>query len=290
MNEKKNHVIQVAKQLFAEKGISDYSVQDIIEKSGISKGTFYNYFSAKNTFYIDYLHAAKQDAQERRNELIAGESVENRDIFAKQILTRVEINREYTLLPIFEIAFYSNDQTLKQVTKQYYTDELRWIAARLIDLYGPDARSYAEDCAVLLHGMLQNIVQTYKIIGNKSIDFLTIIYYVLQQIDLMMKRMIIVQDIALFRNQFANDGRKETGSTESIIKDLKEIHAVIPQNQAHIVETIDFLIDELEKDTQRIHIMKPIARSLKSILDRTEWASMYQPTYDALSKYLHENS
>src|SRR5699024_8600266 len=119
MNEKKNHVIQVAKELFAEKGVSDYSVQDIIDKSGISKGTFYNYFSAKNTFYIAYLHAAKKDEEKRRAALIAGESASDKDVFAKQILTRVQINREYTLLPIFEIAFYSNDQALKKVTKQH---------------------------------------------------------------------------------------------------------------------------------------------------------------------------
>ena len=52
MNDRKQHVIKMAHQLFIERGFQNTSIQDILEYSGISKGTFYNYFSSKNELLI----------------------------------------------------------------------------------------------------------------------------------------------------------------------------------------------------------------------------------------------
>ena len=52
MNDRKQHVIKMAHQLFIEKGFQATSIQDILDYSGISKGTFYNYFSSKSELLI----------------------------------------------------------------------------------------------------------------------------------------------------------------------------------------------------------------------------------------------
>ena len=52
MNDRKQHVVNMAHQLFINKGVQSTSVQDILEYSGISKGTFYNYFSSKHELLI----------------------------------------------------------------------------------------------------------------------------------------------------------------------------------------------------------------------------------------------
>ena len=46
-DERKNHIIQAANGLFLQKGYEAASVDDILERAGISKGTFYHYFSHK---------------------------------------------------------------------------------------------------------------------------------------------------------------------------------------------------------------------------------------------------
>lgn len=45
---KRDHVIQTAMQLFAEKGYENVSVDEIIAATGTSKGTFYHYFKSKD--------------------------------------------------------------------------------------------------------------------------------------------------------------------------------------------------------------------------------------------------
>ena len=53
MKDRKLHVIKMSHQLFIEKGFLATSIQDILNYSGISKGTFYNYFSSKNELLME---------------------------------------------------------------------------------------------------------------------------------------------------------------------------------------------------------------------------------------------
>lgn len=45
--ERKNEILDVAEQLFAEKGFDNASTNDIINKIGIARGTLYHHFSSK---------------------------------------------------------------------------------------------------------------------------------------------------------------------------------------------------------------------------------------------------
>ncbi|MEQ6375652.1 TetR/AcrR family transcriptional regulator [Bacillaceae bacterium S4-13-56] len=58
----KERMLQTCIQLFEEKGFSETSIQDIVEAEGVTKGTFYYYFSSKeevlmtiHRLYIDTL-------------------------------------------------------------------------------------------------------------------------------------------------------------------------------------------------------------------------------------------
>ncbi|WP_442956966.1 TetR/AcrR family transcriptional regulator [Planococcus sp. MB-3u-03] len=44
----KQQIINAAHRLFIQKGYNASSIQDILDEAGISKGTFYNYFTSKS--------------------------------------------------------------------------------------------------------------------------------------------------------------------------------------------------------------------------------------------------
>ena len=46
-NEKENRLLDTAFKLFTEKGIKDTSIQNIVDKANVAKGTFYLYFKDK---------------------------------------------------------------------------------------------------------------------------------------------------------------------------------------------------------------------------------------------------
>ncbi|MDY0395878.1 TetR/AcrR family transcriptional regulator [Virgibacillus halophilus] len=66
MNEKKKRVIDVALELFIEKGFAQTSIQDIIQAAEISKGTFYNYFPSKNECLIAILAYVDREGDQKK--------------------------------------------------------------------------------------------------------------------------------------------------------------------------------------------------------------------------------
>lgn len=55
---RKEEIIRTAGEIFAQKGIRDTSVNDIVGRMNIAKGTFYHYFSSKEelaTLFVDRL-------------------------------------------------------------------------------------------------------------------------------------------------------------------------------------------------------------------------------------------
>src|SRR6185312_3572892 len=106
MNDRKRQVLLTAQRLFVEKGFSATSIQDILDESRISKGTFYNYFTSKNECLMAMLENARDEATVRRQELLIGRDISDKGILAEQILVRMRVNREQNLIPIFEAVFH----------------------------------------------------------------------------------------------------------------------------------------------------------------------------------------
>lgn len=49
---KKLKIIQVATKIFASDGYENASVDAIVEKAGVAKGTFYYYFKTKDDLFL----------------------------------------------------------------------------------------------------------------------------------------------------------------------------------------------------------------------------------------------
>ena len=64
-------VLGAARQLFAEQGYSGTGISELIEKSGTSKKTFYNYFSSKRDLGEAYLRLEFEALQRRLDRLFS---------------------------------------------------------------------------------------------------------------------------------------------------------------------------------------------------------------------------
>ena len=73
MNKRKRQIITAARELFIEKGYVETSINDIISAAQISKGTFYNHIASKSECLIAILDEGREEASNRRHELIYGE-------------------------------------------------------------------------------------------------------------------------------------------------------------------------------------------------------------------------
>ena len=75
LQEKRNAILAAAAQAFQEKGLHATSMADIAERSGVAKGTLYNFFASKEELYFtlieEKLHAFFLYVQDEVNQVAA---------------------------------------------------------------------------------------------------------------------------------------------------------------------------------------------------------------------------
>lgn len=261
MIDRKQHVFLTAQRLFLEKGFSATSVQDILEESGISKGTFYNYFSSKNECLIAILEHAYDEALIRRQELIIGKDVSNKNILAKQIAVRTQVNREHNLMPLFGAIFHSKDAELKAFIKKQLLTELAWLSERLVDVYGQEAKPYSLDCAVMLIGMIQHY--HVSIPGsNEDLEPEIIVQFILRRMDSIISGMISTDDKLLDIGIFLQQFNQKRYSKEQLLEKLYHFLASL-DNKLGSKQYLEFLIDELQSEQPRVPLVETVIRSFR---------------------------
>jgi AcrR family transcriptional regulator len=167
MYNRKQNVIKMAHQLFVEKGFHATSIQDILDYSGISKGTFYNYFSSKNELLVGIYKTIFKTLEKERNDLLLGQDPANIEIFIKQLELQMISNRKNKLITLYEEVLASNDDDLKEFVRRTRLNSIRWYFRRFIDIFGEDKEPYLLDCAIMFQGLLQYNVQ-YNRMANES--------------------------------------------------------------------------------------------------------------------------
>ncbi|MBE1555794.1 TetR/AcrR family transcriptional regulator [Sporosarcina limicola] len=272
MNERKRQVLLTAQRLFIEKGFSTTSIQDILDESQISKGTFYNYFTSKNECLIAILERAHEEATIRRRELLIEQDFTDKNILAEQISIRMLVNREHNLLPIYEAVFYSGDADLRKFIRKHHLAELSWLTDRLIDVYGKKATPYAPDCAVILVGMIQHFIHFCMASSKKEFDTRSLVLFAMRRIDSIIFDMMEQNDTLLrglaFNSNHKGDDKKEL--KELSITQLTDFLCHLEDNsKSNGVQYAKFLLDEIHSEHPRVFILETVARSFRETFSGT---------------------
>jgi len=56
MKDSKEHILETAFILFMQKGFKAVTIEDIVEKTGMSKGAFYHYFTSKKDLFSEVVN------------------------------------------------------------------------------------------------------------------------------------------------------------------------------------------------------------------------------------------
>lgn len=267
MNNRKRLVLEHAKQLFLEQGVTHTSIQDIVKKANISKGTFYNYFASKNDCLKAILELGEEEISLRRNELLHEQNASDKTIFTKQIAVRLKVNSDQNLLPIIEAIFHSGEDDLSTFAKKFHLQELHWMATRLIDIYGKQAQPFAADCAILLVGMMQHALHFRKSSMTKKVGVTELISYIMRRIDNIMPTLMAKEDTLfgeeLFQLLHVEDA-SETVVKEQLLEHLEVFqHQLIREENEVSLEFITFFIEELQSETPRQHLIQTMSSAFR---------------------------
>lgn len=244
MQNRKQHVIQKAHQLFIEKGFQATSIQDILDYSGISKGTFYNYFASKNELLITLIKEIYIKLEKDRNELMIGQDPTDLDIFIKQVELHLNTNRKNKLITLFEEVLVLDDEDLKGFLKKGQLRTLRWIYERFLEIFGEDKKEYLLDSGIMFLGILNHNIKYFRMGHDPNDGVLEVVRYSVNRI------VKIVYEVY------------ESGEQ---LNDPKLLEKWAPMNrplgktfQQRVTETTDYLktmLSKREKETQYVELI-----------------------------------
>lgn len=270
MNDRKQHVIKMAHQLFIDKGFQNTSIQDILNYSGISKGTFYNYFSSKNELLIALFKTIFKDLEHARNELLIGQDPANIEIFIKQVELQLQTNRANKLISLFEEVMVSNDEDLKQFIRRGQLRTLRWIYNRFVDLFGEEKKTYLLDCAIMFMGILQHNLKFNKLAHGPNTNIRLVAQYSVERIVMMVEEVSrtgtqLIQP-ELLESWLPDCRHSDKGFQQDFFHTILSLKKSLNTSQDHskYIELLDFIQEEvLHSKSPRRFLVNTVLLSLK---------------------------
>ena len=297
MNDRKQHVISKAHQLFIDKGFQATSIQDILDYSGISKGTFYNYFSSKNELLIAIFKNVFQKVEQGRNELLIGQNVSNIEIFMKQIEFQLKTHYAHKLIPLFEEVYFTQDAELKEFIKRGNFLFLQWLYERLIDLFDESKEPYLLDCAIMFMGILQHTLKYNYFAYESDMSINQIVRYCVKRIVKTIEEVSEAND-QLIQPEFLNSWLPDCKNTDkSLKKKLYQIVLSLKKSLSHekdqdftkYIDLLDFIQDELlNSKNPRKYLIESVLLSLKA--EQSTFEKKELQRLDQVVQHMFENN
>lgn len=186
--QKRNLILENAKNVFVERGFKNVTMKDIIEASEISRGGLYLYFSSTREIFLEVLQreAAQNDNVFSENFTEETTAADILYLFLQEQKKELFRKKDNLTVAIYEFYFgEAAEGKGKELKKQF--DKATKIVAKLIEAGVEEEVFYCEDCM----GAALNIMYTFegmkvasKTMGIKEATVDREIDYILSQLEI----------------------------------------------------------------------------------------------------------
>lgn len=296
MNQKQLDILEHTHPLFMEKGYVDTSVQDILERSGISKGTFYKYFSSKSELLISLLSSLQESLILQREKVVIEYRGDNQKGFQEQMIFMMNFAEQNKIPEMIESTL-----VLNEVKTFHYIEELKaatfnWIYERFQQIFPSKTSPYLFDRAVLLEGMLNNMFKMNKAL-NYPLPIEQIVRYCMKRTEEIIievaeqKEQLFSPSVysAVFNKKTESHFSTDLTRVTAKLKRVIENKLTNEEERKRSLEFVTFISDELlQNDTEpRTFIIQSSLLSLEKIntLAQTKELEEYKEVVTTLTRH-----
>ncbi|WP_088809653.1 MULTISPECIES: TetR/AcrR family transcriptional regulator [Listeria] len=205
MKDKKRRIITEAKNIFRKKGYLLTSVADIVEASGISKGTFYNYFTSKEELAIVIFKQEYSVLYQKLDRAMGDQAGGMKENFASCVELLITFHTKNAEILNISFSQAMIDDDFNQFLASVRLRSLEWIKNQILLVYGEDTRPYVNDLTMLLTGMTFMFVFATSKTEEGKRRIQDVVKYVLNRMDAVVGDLketgdilITEQDVACF--------------------------------------------------------------------------------------------
>jgi AcrR family transcriptional regulator len=277
MKEKEILIIETAMRLFAKKGFSSTSIQEIVDNCGMSKGAFYLYFKSKESLLSAVIKYYFDKLKENVNKF-EDESLPPREKFEKQLQSIFETlsdNKDLIITQAREEALPRNEE-IKEIIISIHSYTTHFLQKSLFSIYGKEIKPYIWDLTVLLESIINTYVK-FLFIDHFYNNLHKLPSYILKRMDSLVRGIMDDQPMLSER-----DMKNLIDVALHVLDGKKDIHFILKQLKDEIKSiqnpNLEVTLEVIEEEIRKENIRKPV---LEGML--TNFA-----TYPQLQKYIKE--
>ncbi|MGM0876765.1 MAG: TetR/AcrR family transcriptional regulator [Bacillota bacterium] len=265
MKDKEKKIIEAGISLFAKKGYSSTSIQEIVDACGISKGAFYLYFKSKEALMLAAFKYQFQAIQSKLYSLSI-KDLSPRETFLAQLeaqLEEIQKNKDFIIMQTREQTIPINSEIEDFIRK--ITQEIgSFYQTSLLNIYGPAIEKYIHDLNTILQGIVHSYLKLI-IFDKASIDLHKLATYILRRIDDLVTGFTHSNEEPFLTNEFVEKLSElyPEPSKEDIVRQIKISKDKVESED--IIITLEVLEAEIEMDTPRTPVIQGMLGNLKDV-------------------------
>ncbi|AYA77646.1 TetR/AcrR family transcriptional regulator [Bacillus sp. Y1] len=257
MNEKDRQIIEVSMRLFASKGFSTTSIQEIATESGISKGAFYLHFKSKDDLLLAILKYHFEMIEKAFSEQTINIQSPREKLICQQMVlfSHFITHRDFLIMLTKEQAIPRNE-TIKQLLLEKQMESHQHYRRSIIEIYGPDIEPYSWDITIILEGMIKSYMGVL-LFSSPDFNIRQVTEFILRRTDSIVKD--IHEDNPFLTNKKVEElltffFSSNQPSISTVLKNLEEEIEKIGEDE--LLVTFQVLKEEIEKEKPRAPVIQ----------------------------------
>ncbi|MGY3718437.1 TetR/AcrR family transcriptional regulator [Sutcliffiella cohnii] len=269
---KKETIIQAGIKLFAQKGVSATSIQEIATESGISKGAFYLHFKSKDELLLSIFKYYYEDIKNSFNK-INQMNLPPREKFIKiliEFIKSLQSHREFITMQTREQALPKTEE-VKEFLYQMVMENHLFIYRNLEAIYGEKAKDYLWDLTISFDGLFQSYV---KIIffDESSIDVEELVISLLQRTDYIVEGFLRDKPLPLIEEEKVNEAMSKFKTNflhtedkiDAVLKAMRK-EVSTHENKDNLLISLEVIEEEFAREVPREPVISGMLSNFQSI-------------------------
>ncbi|WP_173918447.1 TetR/AcrR family transcriptional regulator [Halobacillus sp. Marseille-Q1614] len=264
MEDKKVLIIETSIKLFASKGFTATSVQEIASECNISKGAFYLYFKSKDALLLEIFYHYSQEIQIKTEEIQAMNLDPRTKLIQQLSVTFKEIikHRDFIIMQIREQAIPFN-KDIESFIQQMRFNTYLFYKKGLLAIYGKEIDHIIWEVSVLLQGIFKAYVDLI-IIEGIEFDIDELCASIVKRVDFLVHGFTQTGDQPVITDKLMNQIIPDDfyyNQLETIIYTLENIEK---EAEGDVEVTASVLLEEIKKKEPRLAVIKGMLSNLEN--------------------------
>ncbi|MCA1021367.1 TetR family transcriptional regulator [Halobacillus litoralis] len=280
MDQKKLNIIETSIKLFAKKGFSSTSVQEIAKAANISKGAFYLHFDTKDDLLYELFEHYWRRMQKRINE-VSSTPMTPKEKFIHQLkvsMEEVADHREFIIMQIREQVIPFNDMIENLIRRMRY-HSVMFYRNHILAIYGSEAEPFAWEASLTVQSLFKTYIDL-MIMDNMEFSLLKVAESIANKMDAVMEGYKSGHDCPVITNEVISRVIPENfqlNQMKDIMTQLQEIYD--QENDVDLKDTADLLLQELTSKAPRPAVIKGMVFNLERYDEYIDLSSQIRAHY-----------